>query len=211
MSNKQRALAMTCMVMVWGSAANIGIGLTSFYLGLPWVFALLATIWGVGPVRMLLASMVALCPLAIALSGDPPSSHIHYPGIGARVDVPSGWGYIRYEADETNVLMSPQNLQNMSEFSKPENVHTLTSPTSLTLARVETQHADLGQQYSAVLVDPQGVQYLIEEGELLSGVADGALGAPGLQGATHLQRTTLRWLGHLMYWPLVPLAPFLLF
>ncbi|WP_372657536.1 hypothetical protein [Hydrogenophaga sp.] len=206
----ENALLAFCVVFLWGAAANVDIGITGFVMGIPFAIGLLALLhrrsW-----RFITATVcLAFGPLVGAIASDPPASRLHYPTLGAAVEVPAGWGYVNYQSEAgKNYLASPERLARPRTGGAA--VHAFAQPLSLRLIRVETTHPDFVLHYHGILEDARGTRYDIDERELLESVAMGLLWSPTLAGEPALHRPWLHWLGNLMYWPLAPMAPFILF
>lgn len=188
--------------------SNIGIGMTGWYLGIPFLIGPVALLHESGLRSMALAYLVALAPLGLALSVDVPASKWHFPGIGAQVNAPAGWGIATYERDPRPYLQTPGDLRLRASYDRKDGpaIAVFPQPMQMRLARMETRHPDLQERYSAVLEHDQGTQMSMDESEFLQAVNSGTLLAPTLIGHTQLQRPLLQWMGYLMYWPIFPVA-----
>lgn len=195
----------TCVLLLWSAAANVGVGLTGFWLGVPFAPPLVYLAWHLTWWRFLTAIALAFTPLAVGLSVDAASSRFHYPSIGSNVTVPEGWGYRQYPSDRTNYLVSREDLARRHDpsFGPPPVI--FSEATQLTVRRVITQHPSFILHYEVLLADGKGKLYQISEREFLQAVASGRLVAPELVEITSLHRTPVKWLGNLMWWPLAPL------
>lgn len=193
-----------CVLFAWGAAANTGVGIFEFLFGIPFVWYLSVLLRDSGRPTKVVFNGLALLPVAAALVFPSSTNPLHYPVIGSEVTVPSGWGSVRYPSESVRYLEPPKEVSNpVANARREESVFEQT--TKMRVIGVKTRHPDFGLVYYAVLRGIDGQEHEIREMDLLAAVKAGNLESSALNETTQLHRPVMKWLGDLMYWPLLPL------
>jgi len=198
------------MFFVLGGAVNIGI--TGLLFALPFMSYLFYKLDYFGTF-VKNTTIIILSIVCTFFLWDKPQNSLIFPHLGAEIEVPAGWAYMRVSESTSHFLVPPDKINDWKADmeSNPDYILWLkVSEKSIisTMSRVDITYEMNLVRLKVVFKDASGMFFSITPKELIKAVAIGTIQSKDLKGVESFQSTWSEYLGNLMFWPSLP---FLLF
>jgi hypothetical protein len=195
---------------VLGGAVNIGI--TGLVFALPFIVYLFYKLdyYGTFVKNITIIVLLIVCTFFL---WDKPKNALIFPHLGAEIEVPAGWAYMRVSESTSHFLVPPEriNYWKADMESDPDYILWLkVSEKSIiaTMSRVDISYEMNLTRLNVVFKDSSGMLFSITPKELIKAVTIGTIQSKNLKGVESFQSTWSQYLGNLMLWPSLPLFIF---